>query len=909
MSYIIGLLCLFSFITSAYASENISVGFIYKHPPEEAFYLYDWLVVDPDSFSWEKMDEKFYIKKRPKLIAYLSLSEVNPHRSYYKKIKKDWVIGQNKEWKSYITDIRNKEYQDFLLNEVVPSLNRFQGIFFDTIDSYQIVLKPEEFKSYEEAQVQFFKRFKSMYPDKIIIINRGFEILDRLSGVVNGVVAESLFYGIDSGSMKYEKMKEDDTAWLLNKLKQVKSLGYKVIVIDYVDPKNRKLALEVAKNIHQNGFIPYVTDIHLQTLGTSLYQIIPRKVLMLYRKKEEDPTYSDLSRIYQVWLEYLGFVPVFYDIDSGLPKDFLADEYVGILSGVDKVEDEMEFGRWVKSQISKGIKVFFIENIPLPKNVLSDLGIDVVGNLSMFDNPTLKNSHYDYFETEPMVESIPMLKVKNGKVFLKGMLKGKDFDIFAVTDWGGFALPGGFVRNLADTSLFVFNPIDVFREVFKPTIPALDVTTENGRRILTAHIDGDAAFGDADFNPSKNVTEIIRDEIIKVYDIPHTVSFIEGEISPEGLYPEKSKKLLEIIKSVYSLPNVEAASHSFSHPFRWRTIEEIGKSELEEGAKREGYNLNIKGYKFSLDRDIAGSVEFINKNLLDNKKKVKVFLWTGDCIPSENALKITYKLGIYNVNGGNTVIDKQNPFFSNIGPMGINKGDYFQVFAPIQNENVFTNLWKDYYGYIKVIDTFKLTDDRYRLKPVAIYYHFYSGQKLSSLKALKDVYSYALSLEVNPMYLSEYAQKVLEYRNTVLAHNLDGELVIRGEGGLRTVRYDYDADIDIDKSIGVVGYKKIKNSTYLHLDGSGFYKIVAANHKPSFMLVDSNGQIESFKKGDDVYHLRLKSNIPLELKVYADHRCKILVRGRDYNLKINGKIYEYTFKREKEGYVEANCSS
>ncbi|WP_297889981.1 endo alpha-1,4 polygalactosaminidase [Sulfurihydrogenibium sp.] len=145
MRFITKLLCLisfFGFLNKAFA--DISVGFIYKEPPEEAFYLFDWLILDPDTFSWEKFDEKFYIKKKKsKIIAYLSLGEIEPYRNYYKDIKKEWILGENKAWKTYIADIRNKEYQKFLLDKVLNKLNRYDGFFFDTMDSYQQVLKPQ----------------------------------------------------------------------------------------------------------------------------------------------------------------------------------------------------------------------------------------------------------------------------------------------------------------------------------------------------------------------------------------------------------------------------------------------------------------------------------------------------------------------------------------------------------------------------------------------------------------------------------------------------------------------------------------------------------------------------------------------------------------------------------------------
>lgn len=169
MRYIIRLLCLFNllFIFNLSYGKDLSVGFIYREPPEEAFYLYDWLVVDPDDFSFEKLKEKYYIKnKKSKLFAYVSVGEIESYRKYYKETDKSWIIGKNKDWKTYIADIRKKEYREFLINKVLKNLSQYDGFFFDTLDSYQIALKPSEYKDYENALAKFIIQVKKTFPDK-----------------------------------------------------------------------------------------------------------------------------------------------------------------------------------------------------------------------------------------------------------------------------------------------------------------------------------------------------------------------------------------------------------------------------------------------------------------------------------------------------------------------------------------------------------------------------------------------------------------------------------------------------------------------------------------------------------------------------------------------------------------------
>lgn len=914
MIFIIILLCLGSILYAK--AQDLSVGFIYKHDiPEEAFYLFDWLVVDPDNFPLEKLDEKFYIKnKKAKLIAYVSVGELEPYRSYYKKADKSWIIGENKGWNSKIADLRNSKYIDFLFENRFDMLKDYDGFFLDTLDSYQMVLKSDFEKSkYEEGIVNLINLLRKKYPNKIIITNRGFEIVDRIKDKIDAVVAESLFYGLEVGkTIKYKKMKPEDTQWLLEKLRYIKSLGLKVIVIDYIEPKNKSLQREVAKKIYQEGFIPYVSDKDLNSIGTSIYQLKPRKVLLLYDKKTTpDVAYADLHRLVQTWIEYIGLVPVLRNIDQVMEDSrflkSMSDEYVGIIVNISDYPDPKKFLKWLVEKKEEGLKIFFIGNFGFSQEneYLKHFGISIIGQKNLFDEYEIVNSSFKFFETEPKLESIPLLTADKIKFSISAKSKGKTFYPLIITDWGGYALEGSFIVNYISNSLFVIHPIELFKAVFSDIdYPATDITTENGSRILTAHIDGDAGFGVADFDTSKNIMEITRDEIVRKYKIPHTISIIEGEIAPWGLYPEKSEKLQEIARSLLNLENVEAASHSFSHPFKWQLIEKMADEEVSEN-----YNLTIPGYKFNLEREIKGSVEYIDNHLLKQPKKTKVFLWTGDCVPSLNALKLTYKLGLYNVNGGDTWINNKEPFYSLIAPMGLDREGYFQVYPPVQNENVYTNLWKDYYGYRKVIETFELTEQPYRLKPISIYYPFYSAQKISSLKALREVYEYALSKQVIPMFLSEYAQRVLEFRNMAFGIDIrDDSLIIRSEGNLKTLRVD-NPNIypDIFNSKGIVGFSKINSSLYISLDNSGEYKINFTQNEPKFYLINSNGQIVESYKDKDRLKFKIKSYLPLQFRIYIDRGCKLDIYKKPDILEKNGNIILVKYKEEKEGYVETYC--
>lgn len=856
MSFIMGLLCLFSFlITPSYAGVN-SVAFIYKgNIPDEAFYLYDWLVVDPDSFSMPKFKkERFYIKKRAKIIAYVSIGELDPYRPYFSEINKEWIIGENKAWHTYIADLKKASYQDFLINRAFKPIagEGYDGFFLDTLDSYQTVLKSKDWKSYENAELKFIKRLRRLFPNKIIIVNRPFRIINEIKNDIDGFVAEDLFYGLNQ-KLEYTRLSEKETDHLLAKLKEVKRLGIHVIVIDYIPPTKRQLAIRDAEKISTLSFIPYVTDKDLSIIGAGALTPIPRRVMLLYDSRgHTDPGDAGIHRLIQMPLEWLGYAVDMRDLNH-LPKGYLADRYRGIVIWPHRaVDNPKEFYQWIKDKSNQGLKVFFIGDLGLPNRYIEKLGIKVIKNqASPFE--TVKLIHKlgnPGFEIKPYPEySSEIYYPEDGTSLLTYQnSKGQIFSVLALTKWGGYAMPGGLIREVGKDNFWVYDPFEFFIKLFG-YIPALDTTTENGRRLMTIHIDGDAFYGDTVFSPSMTTGESIRDSILKKYRLPTTVSVVIGEIAPLGLHPKKSKRLMQIARTIFKLPYVEIASHTTSHPFCWKDYYRIslGKKPLGPPGKY-GYNLPLKNYKWGIKKEVKGSIDFINKYLSLKDKRVRVLLWSGDCLPPRKAVRMCYDLHVYNVNGGDTTINNKSPFLENVSPLGLDLNGYFQVYAPIQNEDVYTNLWHDHYGYINVISTFKLTDKPRRLKPLGIYYHFYSGQYLSSLKALKKVYNYALSQEVLPIYLSEYAQRVLEFRGAAICIN-NSTIVIRDGGTLKTLRlpkrFGYP---DISRSKGVVGYKEINGETYILLDNSGDYRIVLKKQdKNKFILKDSNGIVRNFK--------------------------------------------------------------
>ncbi|MFW0884939.1 endo alpha-1,4 polygalactosaminidase [Candidatus Acidulodesulfobacterium sp. H_13] len=915
MRFIIILTCLFSlFLTStvkAYgktASKDInSVGLIYGGKISTGIYhLYDWLVVNPDNSSLKILRQKFYLKHTAKLIAYVSIGETGKSVSYYNRVKK-YAIGKNKIWNSKIMDIENKNYRNFILDEILPKLAEkgFDGFMFDTMDSYKLVVHRNKWPKFRNAEVEFIKDVRKEFPNKIIVVNRGFSIMNRIHGDINGVIAESLYKGLNK-NLNYINVDKGETNRLLSKLKTIKD-RYKlpVIVVDYVNPKNKSEAVSDAKKISDDGFIPWVTNKNLTMIGVSNFKFIKRRVLVICNSKLDDRRPNpDLVRMP---LEYLGFVPVTYHVNGKLPGGFLSDRYAGAVVIVGKVKRPIKFYTWVRKAIKSGLKIFFVENFGFPEraDLLSRLGIKVYDNEATIAKPSKiiykeKGSGFEVPLT--VIYHNTLLEPREGKQLISMKnLYGQKSSPFSIMPWGGYALDNSLVNN---RGLWVYNPFKIFAKLFrKEFFPVPDITTENGRIILFSQIDGDADFGHTDFNPDEFIASYVTEHILEYYKIPVTLSVITADLMgpPYGLHVKEASKLRKIFRHIFKYKNVEIASHTFSHPFNWPA--------LVNGIDKPGYQLPVPDYKFSVKSNVEGSVNWINKNLAPKNKKVRVILWSGDNRPPETALKMAYDIGIYNVNGDNTDIVNRRPFLMHVKPMGKNVGNFFQANAAITNEDIYTNLWLGpFWGFRNVIQTFKLTEKPRRLKPIYIYYHWYSGQKIASVKALKTVYEWALKQHPIPEFVSQYAKKTLDFRAMAIAKSQDG-WIIRSDGNLRTVRVPKSWGYpNMNKSIGVVGYRIINGREYVSLDNSGNYYLVFGKRRPAFRLVEANGMVRYFKKTENGYTLILKSDyyVPLHFKVQSSCSIKIKGNGR-YIERRKGNIFNFKFIKGEKAYVKTIC--
>ena len=893
-----------------------AVAFYYgANPPWSELQSFDIVVVEPGHVP----DPTVPVLAHTRLAAYVALGEVQPSRTYADSIPKAWLRGENKDWGSRLIDQSQPEWPRFFTDKIIAPLwsSGYRTFFLDTLDSYHLFAKTPQARAAQEAgMVAVIQAVKQRYPQANLIFNRGFEILPRLHTQVEAVVAESLFQGYDAGKASYREVPEADRHWLLGQLQRVKDeFHLPVIAIDYVPSAQRELARETARRIMDLGFIPWVSTPDLAALGVGSIEVMPRRVLMVHSpvKKEHELRMIGAVRAATLPLNYMGYVPEYVD-PHHLPEQALAGRYAGIVVWLESDMDASEQQKlmaWLAIQVAEKIPLTLIN----PPDALLDSPLGKA--LALIRKPTSSTTApIEIIEQDAMLgfERAPVpspdgffhLSIAQGAPLLT-LQQGNDQQVAAaLMPWGGYVLGSYWVNTLPGEGgggdRWVINPFVFLQKSLRLTsMPVPDVTTESGRRMLMVHMDGDGFISRSELPGNPIAGEVVRDRVVNRYPVPMTMSVIESEISPNGLYPGLSSLAEKVAKDIFRAPNVAIASHSYSHPFFWHKA-----SASEVG---EGYNLRLPGYQFDLQREIGGSIRYIEKSLAPPGKKVAMFFWTGDCIPGSDALAMTHQAGVLNMNGGDTVATRTQPTVTRVEGLGLQRAGGFQVFAPNQNENVYTNNWQGpFYGYERVIETFEFTEKPRRLKPINIYFHTYLATKRAGMQSLDKVFAYAMAQETTPVFVSEYARKVLDFQQLALARTPSGWRV-RGAPHLRTLRWPVALGFpDMDQSRAIAGYRTEQTETYIHLGSDAADLVLRPAESGALRLVSANARVAGFESMVNGYRWTLEGHVPLQFTLAHGDACRVRAGGRDLvPTRRVGSLSYYELKAHAARPLEAIC--
>ncbi len=871
--------------------------------------IHNYIIVQPSKINTYTHGFDVY---KENIYAYVSIGEIDRDIPEYIDIKKEWIVAENKAWSSDVLDLTNPNYREFLFEKMIePQIKRgFKNFFFDTLDSYQLHAKtPEARKRSQMALVNIIKEFHSRYPDAKLIINRGFEIIDKVHKDIEAVLFESYYAGLGGDNLSYKYNSNADREWLNSYIATIQKYKIPIIDVEYLKNPHSQKAHKLIKRIQAKNLIPYIATKELTHYGLSSKEPIKREILTLIDGTNLIKNLQSAHEYGALPLEYKGYIQTLLDVDKhDLPTSTQMEQYAGIVIWLRHAYSNPEkLTQWILNLQKLHIKVVFAGDFYIQDNdMLKKLGINFKeNNLAKKYSVSYQDKMMAY-EAEPTLPLISQVyTLKEGKALFSVVNeKGELSTLAAITPWGGYALDGAFMIELMGDNIWTINPFEFFSTALRlKTLPVPDTTTKNGKRMLFTHIDGDGAMNRAEWDPKLFSEEVIYKEILSKYKIPHSVSIVGGEIDSNGLYPKLAPQLQKITRAIYRLPNVEAATHTFSHPFYW--------GKIKDGDLNAKYRLNIPNYHFSLLTELKGSLDIINTLYLPKgKKKADTIFWSGDCSPTEAVLADAYKNNLLNINGGDTYISNTDPWLSFVAPIGLQRGKYYQIYSGEQNENVYTNEWHGpFWGFRKVTQTFQLTNSPKRLKPMDIYYHFYSGSKRASLDALKYVFNWALKQNPFPLYTSKYIPIAMDYYTISMAQEKNSYL-ISGTKSIKTLRLEKSKkSCSLLKSQNVLGTNHFEKHQYIHLGEkkNAFITLAVQNKNDTIpYIISTNAQVHTDGFKNKRLSLELKSSIALEITLHLPKNCKLSAQASLKIEKINNE-YKISSKSKRKGVINVLC--
>ena len=602
---------------------------------------------------------------------------------------------------------------------------------------------------------------------------------------------------------------------------------------------------------------------------------IPRKVIALYDGlSTESLDETQLHRLLEFPVNHLGLSLVYWDVAKDLPDSSALPSNLFVSWFQKPLINSEEFLAWAEEAHQQGARFAVLGHNGMThleeRRWLALLGLEHHG----FASVTHRSRITDWdpklvgFECrpDPVLPPYPILKPATAEVTshlsltsdIPGLPKGS---ALVTTGPGGGRIAGGYALCRVpeiDRVRWLVNPFAFFEKAFGlPQRPIPDTTTLSGRRIYFSHIDGDGwgnrseiAVGE-ESNPLAG--RVLAEHLFKAYpDLPLGLGLVGGELDKSLSFV--ASEAIPLAREVLALPNVEVAAHGYSHPLRWGELELYDRAaeiaEIDEIRSRTTKPPALRGLDwvggrlqkspndlrffdgelprvfasepFSLENEIGDALDYAT-SLAPEGKEAKSFYWTGDALPFAEAIAMTRKLGVSNMNGGDSRYDGLYPSVAYLAPISRSPNGERQIYAGITNEVLFTDGWtKNFHGQIILEDTVKRTEAPRRLKPYNLYYHTFSGEKHASVRSLKRLHDLAQSQTFIPVWPSRYIAAADGFFSTRITRTGDREWQIENRGGLHTLRFDTDDAIYIDTSTstGVIGLRRVNTSVYIALDSA-----------------------------------------------------------------------------------------
>lgn len=690
---------------------------------------------------------------------------------------------------------------------------------------------------------------RQRYPDKSILLDFHSGLGVEAAPVADGFLALGVYTreGRDGG---VDWTPIADVQRLTRRMRAVRMQGMRVFAVDYAVEGDRDAAKAAAERLTASGALPFITTPALSGVNLGPLQEISRRVLVLHGWDEGHTgqaapaaSATATARFLARTLEWLGCGLVFRSASGNdfLPRghDFSAvilDPGLVLNGGQQRV-----LAAWLPSLRARKIPLL-LTGMPFTddsarQQALHHLGLGgsarsvprlVKTSIASIDSKLAGNSMrvqgraFGFLDLSAPADAQIALSLRG-----EDALGGEHlFDQIFLASWGGACLDSVFATSGPRIDL----PAFLGAWLRDDTAPVPDTTTRDGRRVFYSHIDS-AGFTTPSTLPGFPLcAEVMRDRILDRYLLPVTVSVCEADL--RGWFPGQqaadARQFEHVARSLFEMPQVQAASNSLSRPETWR-------AGIDISAK---FNERASTARRDMQREIAGSMSYIHRRLLPQGKEVSLMLWPANAAPSSEARHFCESLGINHLSAAPTNADRDSKSI--------------------------------------------------RLEPVAVRCSFNDVRTEQGVAALVKTFDGCAGGPLHAMTAADYAASLEDARHSRVLRASDNHWIILNRGTCRTLRLPAAAGVpDMMRCLGVAGFNVHQGMLYIHTMGGARTELVLTREKPArhLHLAESSAPVEFMELSSRHAVFKVRDLRPVEM-IFGGFeprgQCAYRENGRPY---------------------------
>lgn len=244
-----------------------------KHTPFGVSYVkltpeqvanYEMVILEPDFYNINEMEA---LKAAgPKIIAYVTLGEVDPNRWYYSLLEGEGFLGTNPNWNSSYLDLKDENVRRVILKRILPEImaKKPDGLFLDTVDAVSPVTDRAHLKPF---MVELIKEIRNEYPEIVIIQNAGLFLIEETKEHIDAFLTEALTSDYDFASGSYRVRPDDEIQDRLDYINHYVELsGKPYFIIEFAESKEQRQKIESKLDTLDRPY--FITNIGLSELPT-----------------------------------------------------------------------------------------------------------------------------------------------------------------------------------------------------------------------------------------------------------------------------------------------------------------------------------------------------------------------------------------------------------------------------------------------------------------------------------------------------------------------------------------------------------------------------------------------------------------------------------------------------------------